>query len=121
TEAERELEVEVPPGVDDGMVIRLQGEGEAGGPGGAPGDLHCLVRVRPHKLFFREGLELHCEVPITFSQAALGGTLEVPTLDGKFINVTLARGTQTGDEVRVPGKGMPHVRGGRAGALGGHR
>src|SRR5262249_36335016 len=90
---------------------------EAGGPGGVPGDLHCLVRVRPHKLFVREGQELHCEVPITFSQAALGGSLEVPTLDGKFINVTLARGTQTGDEVRVPGKGMPHVRGGRAGEL----
>ena len=91
----------LPPGIDDGMVIRLQGEGEGGGPGGVPGDLHCLVRVRPHKLFAREGLELHCEVPITISQAALGGSLEVPTLDGKYINVNLARGTQTGDEVRI--------------------
>lgn len=119
-EAERELQVNVPPGVDDGMVIRLQGEGEGGGPGGVPGDLHCLVRVRPHKLFVREGTELHCEVPITISQAALGGALEVPTLEGKFVHVSLARGTQTGDEIRVPGKGMPHVRGGRPGELVAH-
>jgi molecular chaperone DnaJ len=116
-EAQRELSVSIPAGIDDGMTIRLQGEGEAGDPGAPPGDLYCVVRVRPHKLFVRQGLELHCEVPITFSQAALGGSLDVPTLEGKYIHATLQRGTQSGDEIRVPGKGMPHVRGGRAGEL----
>jgi len=114
---ERELSLQIPPGIDDGMTIRLQGEGEAGDPGAPPGDLHCIIRVRPHRLFVRQGLDLHCEVPITFSQAALGGPLEVPTLEGKYTTVTLQRGTQTGEEIRVPGKGMPHVRGGRTGDL----
>ncbi len=86
-------------------------------PGGPPGDLYCLVRVRQHPLFARHGQELHCEVPITYSQAALGGSLEVPTLEGKFVNATLQRGTQAGDEIRLSGKGMPHVRGGRSGDL----
>jgi len=114
---ERELSVQVPAGIDDNMRICLQGEGEAGEPGAPAGDLYCVVRVRPHPLFVRNGQELHCEVPITFSQAALGGNLEVPTLEGKYINATLARGTQGGDEIRIPGKGMPHVRGGRPGDL----
>src|SRR5262249_1553538 len=104
-------------GVDEGMSIRLTGEGEAGDPGAPPGDLYCVIKVRQHPLFVRHNQELHCEVPITFSQAALGGPLEVPTLDGKYVTATLARGTQAGDEIRVQGKGMPHVRGGRPGDL----
>jgi molecular chaperone DnaJ len=116
-EVERTLTVSVPPGIEDGMRMAIQGEGEAGDPGAPPGDLYCLVRVRQHPLFVRNGQELHCEVPITFSQAALGGTLEVPTLEGKFANATLQRGTQAGDEIRLGGKGMPHVRGGRPGDL----
>jgi molecular chaperone DnaJ len=116
-EVERTLTVDVPAGIDDGMRMAIQGEGEAGEPGAPPGDLYCLVRVKQHPLFVRNGPELHCEVPITYSQAALGGNLEVPTLEGKFINATLQRGTQSGDEIRIAGKGMPNVRGGRTGDL----
>jgi molecular chaperone DnaJ len=116
-EVRRELTVQIPAGIDDNMTIRVQGEGEAGDPGAPPGDLYCVARVRPHKLFVRQALDLHCEVPITFSQAALGGPLEVPTLEGKYITATLARGSQHGDEIRIPGKGMPNVRGGRGGDL----
>jgi molecular chaperone DnaJ len=116
-EVEQEVAVDVPAGIDDGMSIRLTGYGEAGEAGGPPGDLYCLVRVKSHPLFTRDGLHLHCEVPITFSQAALGGPLDVPTLEGKSVTATVPRGSQTGDELRIQGKGMPHVRGGRPGDL----
>jgi molecular chaperone DnaJ len=104
---ERALEVQIPAGVDNDMTLRVPGAGEAGDPGAPAGDLYCVLRVRPHPLFVRNGLDLHCEVPVTFSQAALGGEIEVPTLDGKFVTQNLPRGTQSGDEVRVRGKGMP--------------
>jgi molecular chaperone DnaJ len=116
-EVERTLSVNVPAGVDNDMSIRLTGEGEAGAPGAPPGDLYCVIRVRKHPMFVRDGQNLHCEVPITFSQAALGGPVEVPTLDGKLITQTLKRGTQSGDELHVSGLGVPHVRGGRSGDL----
>jgi molecular chaperone DnaJ len=116
-EVKREVEVNIPPGVDNDVSIRLSGEGEIGDPGAPAGDLYCVVRVRKHPLFVRQGTDLHCEVPITFSQAALGGPIEVPTLEGKFLTQTLKRGSQTGDEIRAPGKGMPHLRGGRSGDL----
>lgn len=104
---ERSIEVNIPAGVDNDMTLRVPGEGEVGDPGAPPGDLYCVLRVRPHPLFVRNGLDLHCEVPVTFSQAALGAEIEVPTLEGKFIPQTLPRGTQGGDELRVRGKGMP--------------
>lgn len=116
-QVERALSVDVPAGIEDGMRICLRGEGEAGDSNAPPGDLYCLIRVRQHPLFVRNGQELHCEVPITFSQAALGGHLDVPTIEGKYVTATLSRGAQPGDEVRIPGKGMPNVRGGRAGDL----
>ena len=116
-ETEHEVKVDVPPGIDDGMSLCVRGEGENGDPGGSPGDLYCLVRVRSHPLFARDGQALHAEVPISFAQAALGGGLEVPTLEGKAVNITVPRGTNSGDEVRVTGKGMPHVRGGRTGDM----
>src|SRR5262249_60431051 len=119
-EVTRTIEVAIPAGVDTETVIRVSGEGEAGDPGAPPGDLYCVLRVRRHPLFARNGQELHCEVPITFSQAALGGPVEVPTLDGRFITQHLGRGSQSGDEIRVTGKGMPNVRGGRGGGLVGH-
>jgi molecular chaperone DnaJ len=114
---ERTLTVEVPAGIDDGMRMCVHGEGEPGEPGAPAGDLYCFVRVRQHPLFVRQGPELHCEVPITIAQASLGGPLEVPTLEGKYANTTIPRGTQAGDEIRIAGKGMPSVRGGRAGDL----
>ena len=116
-EVERGLTVNIPPGVDNDVSIRLSGEGEAGERGAPPGDLYCVLRLRKHPLFVRHGQDLHCEVPITISQAALGRPIEVPTLDGQFITQTLKRGTQSGDEVRIAGHGMPHLRGGRQGDL----
>ncbi len=116
-ESEHDVAVDIPPGVDDGMQVVVRGEGENGEPGGDRGDLYCLVRVRAHQLFAREGQNLHTEVPISFSQAALGASIDVPTLEGKSVTVQVGKGSQPGDEVRVLGKGMPHVRGGRTGDL----
>jgi molecular chaperone DnaJ len=112
----RTLDVSVPPGVDSGMRVRLNGEGEAGDPGAPRGDLFVLVRVRDHALFQRDGLHLVCQVPVTFSQAALGATIEVPTLDGRREH-ELPRGVQSGEVLRIAGQGMPNVRGGRRGDL----
>jgi len=116
-EVERSLTVTIPPGVDNDVSIRLSGEGEAGERGAPPGDLYCVIRVRKHPLFVRHGQDLHCEVPVTISQAALGRPIEVPALDGEFVTQPLKHGTQSGDEVRIRGKGMPHLRGGRPGDL----
>src|SRR5262249_33837846 len=114
--AQRTLEVKIPPGVDTGMALALAGEGEAGDPGAPRGDLECVLRVKEHLLFRREGPHLVCQVPITFSQAALGADIEVPTLDGPEKHA-LKRGTQSGDVVCLHGRGMPSVRGGRQGDL----
>lgn len=108
--SKRKLEVNIPAGIDNGSRIRLPGEGEVSEIGGPRGDLYCRVRVKPHNVFQRDGTDLLCEVPITFSQAALGGELEVPTLTGAS-SVTLSRGTNHGDIFRLRGKGMPDVRG----------
>jgi molecular chaperone DnaJ len=116
-QVERALTVDVPAGIEDGMRLCVRGEGEAGEAGAPAGDLYCFIRVKQHPLFVRHGPELHCEIPITFSQAALGGPLEVPTLEGKYVNATLSAGSHAGDEIRISGKGMPNVRGGRAGDL----
>jgi molecular chaperone DnaJ len=112
----RTLEVGIPPGVDNGTQVRLRGEGEAGDPGGPRGDLFVVVRVREHPLFERQGTHLVTQVPITFSQAALGGEIEVPTLTGTIKHV-LPRGIQSGDTVRIAGQGMPSLQGGRIGDL----
>jgi molecular chaperone DnaJ len=114
--ARRTLEVNVPPGVDNGMRIPLRGEGEAGQPGAPRGDLVLEIHVREHSIFKREGDHLVCQVPLTVSQAALGGEIQVPTLDGP-INHTLKRGIQSGEAVRIPGKGVPNVRSKRPGDL----
>ncbi|MEW8484936.1 MAG: molecular chaperone DnaJ [Candidatus Thiodiazotropha sp.] len=110
------LSVKVPPGVDSGDRIRLAGEGEAGESGGPPGDLYVQVAVKPHEIFSREDNHLYCEVPISFAVAALGGELEVPTLDGKVI-LKIPAGTQTGRLFRMRGKGVKPVRGGPVGDL----
>jgi molecular chaperone DnaJ len=106
----RKLDVQIPAGVDTGIRIRLAGEGDAGEAGAPRGDLFLQVKVRKHHLFHREGTHLLCEVPISFSQAALGGEIEVPTLQGKE-TLSLPRGTQHGDNFRLRGKGMPDLRG----------
>jgi len=108
--------VKVPPGVDVGDRIRLAGEGEAGENGGPPGDLYVQINVKPHPIFTRDEANLFCEVPIPFTTAALGGELEVPTLDGKVM-LKIPDGTQTGRMFRMRGKGVKPVRGGPVGDL----
>ena len=113
----RTLSVKVPAGVDDGDRIRLSGEGEAGRNGGPPGDLFVQIRLRPHKLFQREGANLLCEVPISFAQAALGGDVELPTLHGSNVSLKVPAGTQSGKVFRLRGKGVVTVRDARKGDL----
>jgi molecular chaperone DnaJ len=112
----KRLVVKVPPGVDTGDRIRLPGEGEAGEHGGPPGDLYVQIHVKQHPIFTREGNDLRCEVPISFTTAALGGELEVPTLNGKVI-LKIPPETQTGTLFRLRGKGVKPVRGGPPGDL----
>ncbi len=113
---EKTLSVKVPAGVDTGDRIRLSGEGEAGENGGPPGDLFVHIQVKPHEIFQRDGNDLHCEVPISFVTAALGGEIEVPTLNGKA-SVKVPAETQSGKVFRLRGKGVTSVRGGEAGDL----
>jgi molecular chaperone DnaJ len=110
------LSVKVPAGVDNSDRIRLSGEGEAGEQGGPPGDLYVQIRVKPHPIFEREESTLACKVPISFATAALGGELEVPTLDGR-VNLKIPAGTQTDKVFRLRGKGVKPVRGGPVGDL----
>ncbi|HSG87947.1 MAG TPA: molecular chaperone DnaJ [Pseudomonadales bacterium] len=112
----RNLSVKVPAGVDTGDRIRLSGEGEAGPNGGPAGDLYVQIAVREHALFTREGRHLYCEVPISFPDAALGGELEVPTLDGR-VKLKIPPETQSGRLFRMRGKGVRPVRGGEQGDL----
>ena len=113
---DKTLSVQIPAGVDTGDRIRLSGEGEPSGGGGPPGDLYVQIQVQPHPIFTREDNHLFCEVPIGFVVAALGGELQVPTLDGKVL-LRIPPGTQTGKRFRVGGKGVKPVRGGPVGDL----
>lgn len=106
--AEETIEVNIPAGVDNGTRVRLAGMGEPGDRGGPPGDLYVTVIVREHPLFQREDYEVFCEVPISFTQAALGAKIDVPTLDGK-VKMTVPAGTQSGKVFRLKGKGVPHL------------
>ncbi|MBL4805111.1 MAG: molecular chaperone DnaJ [Alphaproteobacteria bacterium] len=103
---EKTLKVKIPAGVDTGRRIRLTGEGEAGTQGGPRGDLYVLLAIKPHKLFKRDGANLFCRVPITVTKAALGGDLQVPTIEGKATKVKIPPGTQTGQQFRLKSKGM---------------
>jgi len=109
---ERTLAVDIPQGVEEGTRIRLSGEGQAGLNGGAPGDLYIFISVAPHQIFQRDGHDLYCRAPVSFVTASLGGTIEVPTLDGGRAKVVIPEGTQTSKQFRLRGKGMPVLRGG---------
>jgi len=111
-----ELDVSIPAGVDDGMRVRLAGEGEASPDGGPNGDCYAFISVRRHKLFHRDGSNLILQLPISYTQAALGAEIEVPTLDGPD-KLTIARGTQSGEVFKMRGRGMPNPQGGRTGDL----
>jgi molecular chaperone DnaJ len=113
---QRTLSVKIPAGVDSGDRIRLAGEGEAGSNGGPPGDLYVDINVKPHPIFAREGQNLSCEVPISFATAALGGTIQVPTLDG-HVALKVPAETQSGKRFRLRGKGVRSVRSAGVGDL----
>ncbi len=114
---EKLLAVNIPPGVEDGTRIRLSGEGEAGVRGGPPGDLYIFVSIAPHWIFHREGRDLYCRVPIPMTTAALGGQVEVPTIEGKRLRIQIPEGTQTGRQIRLKGKGMTELHGGARGDM----
>jgi molecular chaperone DnaJ len=111
---QRRLRITIPPGVDTGSQVRLSGEGEAGFRGGSPGDLYVVLRVRPHAQLRRQDQDVVYELRVNMIQAALGDTIEVPTLEGP-VEITIPSGTQYGQTFRLPAKGMPSLRGGRRG------
>jgi molecular chaperone DnaJ len=108
---ERSLQIRIPPGVDTGSQLRIGGEGEAGALGGPPGDLYVVLRVSEHAFFKRDGTHLYCEVPVSVAQAALGATIEVPTLEGGKARLVVPEGTQSGTVLRVKGQGVPQLGG----------
>lgn len=110
TRKDKTLAVNIPAGVEEGTRIRLSGEGEAGFRGGPAGDLYVFLSVKPHKIFKREGANIFCNVPLKMTTASLGGHVEVPTIDGGRVKVTIPAGTQTGHQFRLRGKGMSVLR-----------
>lgn len=116
-EKERSLSVNIPAGVETGTRIRLAGEGEAGMRGGPSGDLYIFIEVAEHELFERDGANLFCRVPVSMSKAALGGSIEVPTIDGGRGRVQIPAGSQSGRQMRLRNKGMPPLRGGGTGDM----
>ena len=117
TEKERSLSVNIPAGVETGTRIRLSGEGEAGMRGGPTGDLYIFIETREHAIFKRDGVNLFITIPVSMITAALGGEVEVPTIDGGKSRVKVPAGTQAGKQLRLRGKGMPALRGGGAGDM----
>jgi molecular chaperone DnaJ len=116
-EKDRALSVNIPSGVETGTRIRLSGEGEAGSRGGPTGDLYIFIEVEDHELFERDATNLHCRIPVSMSQAALGGEVEVPTIEGGKSRVKIPVGAQAGTQMRLRGKGMPALRGSGYGDL----
>ena len=108
---ERTLSVTIPQGVEEGTRIRLSGEGEAGLQGGSPGDLYIFISIKPHQIFQRDGTNIYCRVPLPMTKAALGGSVDVPTIDATRAKVTIPGGTQSGRQFRLRGKGMTGLHG----------
>ena len=114
---ERTLSVNIPAGIEDGQRIRLAGEGEPGARNGPKGDLYIFVSVKEHDIFERDGQTLYARAPVPMATAALGGEIELPTIDGGRTRITIPEGAQTGKRMRLRGKGMPSIRGGPQGDL----
>jgi len=114
---ERDLSVNIPAGIEDGTRIRLASEGEAGMMGGPAGDLYIFLSIAPHDFFQRDGADLYCRVPISMARAALGGSIEVPSIDGEKAKVKIPEATQTGRQFRLRGKGMPVMRSSQLGDM----
>jgi len=106
----KKLSINIPAGVEDGNRIRLSGQGEAGLRGGRTGDLYIFVSIKPHKLFQRDGSDLYCNVPVSMATAALGGQIDIPTIDGSKLSVSIPEGSQNNKHLRLRGKGMPILR-----------
>jgi len=106
----KKIKIRIPPGVDTGSKLRVRGEGEQGERGGAPGDLLVILFVEPHEFFVRDGDDIVCQIPISFTQAALGTELEIPTLNGKK-SITIPRGIESGELLKIKGEGFPKIRG----------
>lgn len=117
TRKERVLQVNIPAGVEDGTRIRVSGEGEAGARGGPTGDLYIFLSISPHDMFQRDGADIFCVVPVSMVTAALGGSVEVPTVDGGRTKVAVPEGTQAGKQFRLKSKGMPVLRTARFGDM----
>ncbi|MEQ8345906.1 MAG: molecular chaperone DnaJ [Sneathiellaceae bacterium] len=114
---EKQLSVNIPAGVEDGTRVRLAGEGEAGVRGGPAGDLYIFLSLAPHRMFQRDGADLHCAVPLPMVTAVLGGQIEVPTIDGSRARISIPEGTQPGRQFRMRGKGMPVLQGNSRGDM----
>jgi molecular chaperone DnaJ len=110
TRKEKNLEVTIPPGVEEGTRIRLAGEGEAGGPGAPAGDLYIFLAISPHRMFQRDGANLYMRMPIPMTTAVLGGEVEMPAIDGSRVKVAIPKGCQNGHRFRMKGKGMSVLR-----------
>jgi molecular chaperone DnaJ len=106
----QKIQIKLPPGVDTGSKLRIRGEGEEGERGGSPGDLFVFLYVEPHDFFSRDGDDIICQIPISFTQAALGSEIEIPTLNGKR-NLTIPKGTEGGEIFKIKGEGFPKLRG----------
>ena len=114
---QEEVKVKIPPGVDNGTKLKVEGKGHDGRFGGPPGDLYIVTRVEPHPIFERRGDNLYIDVNITYPEAVLGGKVEIPTIEGEKITVEIPEGSKEGSTVRVEGRGMPKLRGGGRGDL----
>jgi molecular chaperone DnaJ len=114
---EKTLSVNIPAGVEDGTRIRVSGEGEVGVRGGGAGDLYIFVSIKHHEFFARDGADIHCNIPIRMTTAALGGAIEVPTIDGSRVKITIPEGTQHGHQMRLRGKGMSIIHSGSRGDM----
>ena len=106
----KKLSINIPAGVEDGNRIRLSGQGEAGLRGGRTGDLYIFVSIKPHKFFQRDGSDLYCNIPVSMVTAALGGQIDIPTIDGSKLSVSIPEGSQNNKHLRLRGKGMPILR-----------
>ena len=106
----KKIKIKIPPGVDSGSRLRIRGEGEGGERGGPPGDLFVFLFVEPHEFFVRDGDDIVCQIPISFTQAALGTEIEIPTLNGKK-NLSIPRGTENGEIIKIKAEGFPKIRG----------
>lgn len=106
----RDIDINIPKGIDEGQRLRIANGGQAGERGGMPGDLFVYINIKPHNIFSRDGVNVYCEIPISFVQAALGAKIEAPTIDGK-VDLVIPEGTQSGAVMRIRGKGIPHLHG----------